>query len=46
MSESILSSQSHKLFESKSSKIFSSQIQNHDLVESSQSGVTRTVDLL
>jgi len=33
--ESFLSSQSHKPFESEPSKIFSSQSQSHDLVESS-----------
>ena len=38
MSESVLSIQSHKPFESESSKIFSSQSrQNHDLVESESS---------
>jgi len=36
--------QSHKPLESESSKIFSSQ--SHDLVESSQSRVTRTVESL
>jgi len=33
--ESFLSSQNHKPFELESSKIFSSQSQSHDLVESS-----------
>ena len=46
VSESFLSSQSHKPFESESSKIFSSQSQSHDSVESSQSRVTRTVESL
>ena len=44
VSESFLSSQSHKPLESESSKIFSCQ--SHDLVESSQSRVTRTVESL
>jgi len=44
VSESFLSSQSHKALESESSKIFSSQ--SHDLVVSSQNRVTTTVESL
>ena len=44
--ESFLSSQSHKPFESESSKIFSSQSQSHDFVNLSLSRVTKPVESL
>jgi len=46
VSEAFLSNQSHKPFESESSKNFLSRVRVRDMTGSSQSGITRTVESL